>query len=311
MTAGVVAVLATMVVFGGLASLVVRPRRRLAGRVRPYSITARTSLGRPADVSATADGSLLRRVLWPLLQPVVVRVGERLDPETEAVLARRLRQARFLPDHDPEQRLLEYRMRAVANGLAGAALGGFAAASLGRSRGTVLALVVVGGVAGWGRFAGRLDRVIDDHRERIRIELYTVNQLLAMHVRVGGGIVQAIQRIVDRGSGLVVTELATALSLHGSGRSLEEALTHVADTTPEPTAARTYRLLAAGSRHGADLAVSLLDHADDVRQARREGLERQATRRRAAMLLPIIGVLAPVMLLFVAAPIPSIVLGVR
>jgi hypothetical protein len=34
-----------------------------------------------------------------------------------------------------------------------------------------------------------------------------------------------------------------------------------------------------------------------------------ATRRGAAMLVPIIAILAPVMLLFVAAPLPALVLG--
>jgi hypothetical protein len=38
-------------------------------------------------------------------------------------------------------------------------------------------------------------------------------------------------------------------------------------------------------------------------------VRKQAIRRRAAMLLPTIGILAPIMLLFIAAPLPSIVFG--
>lgn len=38
-------------------------------------------------------------------------------------------------------------------------------------------------------------------------------------------------------------------------------------------------------------------------------MRRAATKRRAAMLIPIIAILAPVMLLFVAAPLPSLVFG--
>ena len=310
---GWVAVLATTAAVAAGVAVVAPPPRRLAGRVRPYTAAARTSLGRPADVPTwrSVDGSPVRRVLWPLLEPLARVIGERLDPTAEAALARKLRQADFLSDRAPAQRLLEFRVRTLAHALAGAVLAGFAGSALVDSRRVVLLLVVAGLVAGWGRQLGRLDRIIEDRRERMRVELYTVNQLLAMHVRVGGGVVQALQRVVDRGNGLVVAELAAALHLHASGRDLPRSLEAAADATPEPTAARTYRLLATGATHGADLATSLLEHADDVRQARREAIERQATRRRATMLVPIIAVLAPVMLLFIAAPLPSIVLGVR
>jgi hypothetical protein len=42
--------------------------------------------------------------------------------------------------------------------------------------------------------AWRLDRAIRERAERMRLELYTVNQLLAMHVRTGAGPIQAVQR---------------------------------------------------------------------------------------------------------------------
>jgi hypothetical protein len=60
---------------------------------------------------------------------------------------------------------------------------------------------------------------------------------------------------------------------------------------------------------GADLAEGLLALSAQLREARREAVRKQAVRRRAAMLLPTIGILAPIMLLFIAAPLPSIVLG--
>lgn len=309
----VLAAVTSAVVVGALSAFVIRPRRRLAGRVRPYTIGARTSLGRPADVPSLGpiNGSLAKRLLWPMLEPLAVRAGRMLEPEAEDAMSRRLRQARFLPDLAPDHRLLEYRVRALAHAVTAAVAGAFVGSVTGRSRATILVLVVGGAVAGYGRYRGRIDRTIEDNRERIRIELYTVNQLLAMNLRVGGGIVQATGRVVQRGSGLVVDDLATALRIHATGRPLRDALLHVAEATPEPTAARTYRLLAAGAEHGADLASSLLEHADDVREARRESLQRQATRRRAGMLIPTIAILAPVMLLFIAAPIPSIVFGIR
>jgi tight adherence protein C len=175
--------------------------------------------------------------------------------------------------------------------------------------GPVIALGVLGTVVGVSRWPARLDRAIEARRERMRIELYTVNQLLALQVRAGSGVTQALQRVVQRGSGALVDELAEVLALHRGGRPLVEALEHAARATPEPNAARTYRLLSGGVAYGADLADGLRALSGDVRRQRAEALKRAATRRRAAMLVPIIAILAPVMLLFVAAPLPSLVLG--
>jgi tight adherence protein C len=77
---------------------------------------------------------------------------------------------------------------------------------------------------------------------------------------------------------------------------------------PAPTT-RTYQLLAAGVERGVDLGNGLLALSGDIRDARREQMHKDAVRRRAAMLVPTIAILAPIMLLFIAAPLPSIVLG--
>jgi pilus assembly protein TadC len=110
---------------------------------------------------------------------------------------------------------------------------------------------------------------------------------------------------------VVVEELRDVLALHRGGRPMAEALELAARTTPEPHAARTYRLLATGVEYGADLAEGLRALSEDIRGQRVEALRRAATKRRAAMLVPIIAILAPVMLLFVAAPLPSIVFSGR
>jgi pilus assembly protein TadC len=91
--------------------------------------------------------------------------------------------------------------------------------------------------------------------------------------------------------------------------SAASAFRRLADETPEPSCARTYGFLALAEERGTDLGDALLSLAEDVRESRREAIRRAATKRRAAMLIPTIAVLAPVMLLFVGAPLPSLVLG--
>jgi Flp pilus assembly protein TadB len=145
----------------------------------------------------------------------------------------------------------------------------------------------------------------------MRIEIYTVNQLLAMRVRAGGGPIHAVQQVVARGRGEVISELAEGLKMHRSGMRVAEAFGRLAELTPERACARTYALLAGADDRGADLSSALLDLSEDVRETRRESMRRSATKRRAAMLVPIIAILAPVMLLFVGAPLPQIIFNWR
>jgi Flp pilus assembly protein TadB len=305
-----IGVLSAGVAAVGVAAVAVPPTRRLAPRVRPYTIAARARFGSGADVTdlvaAPPTSSNVTRVFGPPLRALVQRLGRLLERRTDAALGRLLRQAGFV-DVTPDEYRTRMAVQVLAFGVGGAAFGVLvfhgALAALG--------LGLCGVVFGASRLRGRLERGIADQRERIRLELYTVNQLLAMHVRTGAGPVQATQRIVDRGEGVVVDELRDVLAAMRNGVAEPEAFRHAAEITPEPAAARTYKLFAAGAERGVDLADGLRALSEDLRDSRREEIRQTATKRRAAMLVPTIAVLAPVMLLFIAAPLPSIVFGSR
>lgn len=294
----------------GAAALVVPPTRGLADRVRPYAVAARSALGHPPGLSElhrpAARAGAFSGVFGPLLWAVIGRVGAAIEKRGDEQLARLLRQA-GMHDTTPEQ----YRVRQVGEAAAGAALAGAAVVALGRGPLLALVAVVAGFAYGGARSRRRVERRIEGRTARTRQELYTVNHLLAMQVRSGSGPLQAVRRVVDRGSGVVVEELAEVLALTRRGTGEAEAFRFVADSTPEPSAARTYLLLAAAIERGADLAAGLLALSEDIRDARREALHKEAVRRRAAMLVPTIAILAPIMLLFIAAPLPSVVLGNR
>ncbi len=299
------AALTTGITISGLVWLLARPAPSLASRVRPYTLAARVALGRTPDVDHL-DG---RRP--GMAQRLAARVGEWLDRRGAEALALRLRQAGWYPGATDEERIARYRVRGVGSLAAGAVVGVVLASSTGMSGVQSLALGVLGAVAGAGRHRGALARAIDERRRRMRIEIYTVDQVLALRIRAGGSPVHAVQALVERGRGAVVAELGEAMRMHRAGVPAPEAFRRIAETTPEPFCARTYQLLAAGEERGADLAVGLMALAEDGREARREALRRGAVRRRAAMLVPTIAILAPVMLLFVGAPLPYLVLNWR
>lgn len=283
------------------------PVPRLAARVRPYAHGAREVA---VDVGRGLTGAAPAVRLWRLaLSPLAQRMGRLLDRNGASEVNTRLRQSGLYQGVEDEQALEAYRVQQLGAALGWMSLSTALAIALELPGPRVLAVGSLGLVIGLTRNRGRLDRAIRRRQDLMRIEIYTVNQLLAMRVRAGGGVVHAVQQIVHRGQGQVVGELHEALTLHRAGMRASEAFGRLASSTPEPACARTYALLGAADERGADLAGALLELSEDVRETRREALRRAATRRRAAMLVPIIGILAPVMLLFVGAPLPRIIFG--
>lgn len=292
--------------------IVVRPRPTLKSRLRPYTSLARSSFGHTPDLatlSKTAAGytqSVPERLFRPLAESTVKAVlrifGAAFD---DAELSKKLRQAGVLLDVSETQRVYEFRVRQVTSAFAFAGLGIAGGLVSDLSGSIVLLFGFVGLFIGLSRRSSQLKERIDTRRDRMRVELYTLNQLLAIYLRTSGSPILATQRICDRGKGAVIDEMREALRLHARGMSASRAFGRIAELTPEPFAARTYKLLANGSERGADLGNGLLSLSDDLREARRTELKRRATKQQAAMLVPIIAILAPIMLLFIGAPLPS------
>jgi Flp pilus assembly protein TadB len=293
---------------GALVRTVLPVVPQASARIRPYTATARSQLGLapdPVAVHASGASGLLGVLLAPLYG-AARRLGAVVESRSDEAIALRLYQA-----GRADVTVADHRVAQVARGARFAVL--FAAAGIVfvHTPVIVLALAVVGFAAGAARARGELDRAIAHRIARMELELGTVNHLLAMHVRSGSGVVQAVHRIVDRGHGAMVADLAATLTAIRSGEREAQAFRRAADLTPCRDAARTYLLIATSVERGTDLAAALLAVADDLRDARRDAMRRAAVKRRAGMLAPTIGVLAPIMLLFVAAPLPSIVLGNR
>ncbi|CAN5140972.1 hypothetical protein BH23ACT9_BH23ACT9_37790 [soil metagenome] len=296
---------ATGVALTALVAAVRRPRRRLAGRVRPYAAAALTKLGRPvADIPVgggtvgAAQGSALGRLLAQAVR------GGGSDP----VLRQRLQQAATY-DVPPHLLVEEYRVRQLLAGLVGGGAGLAVGLLVGLAGLGVIGVAALGVTAGAMRPAAAVDRAIERRRRRLRAEIPPLCQLLALRLRANGSVISALAQTLHRTQGALVDELAEVLAQHRAGRPLDEALDHAAALTPEPEAARVHRLLAGCIRHGLDVAPELLRLAREARESHLTRLRRDATGRRAAILLPTIGLLAPLILLFIAAPLPGLVLG--
>ena len=196
----------------GVAGVIRPPSRRLAGRVRPYTLAARSALGHLPDPVVTDTGgnagtTTLARLFLPPMRAGAARISRMIEARGDDHLDRMLRQA-GVEGVTPER----YRVQQVTRA---ALIGGGSALAVAltlRMPLMVLAAAVAGFVLGASRARARLERLIADRAARIRLELYTVNHLLAMQVRTGSGAMQSVQRVVARGSGAVVDELAEVLT---------------------------------------------------------------------------------------------------
>jgi len=293
--------LVTAVALGGMVSILVPPPRRLRSRLRPYLVPVASPTG-----SSSGKGPI-GVIFGPMVSEFAARLARLIDRSGDEITLLKLRQAgwfRGLPESEMSNAYRVKQLKAVVlAAVIAMGLGQVLSANLG----VRLLLLGLGLLVGASRTKGRLDKAIDSRRELMKIEIYTVNQLLAMRVRAGGGVIQAVRGLTQRGHGEVVAELEEALRLHRAGWAGPDAFRRIAELTPEPFCSRSYRLLATAEERGADLASALLALSEDVRETRRESIKRTATKRRAAMLVPTIAILAPVLILFVAAPLPYLI----
>ncbi|MCI0679473.1 MAG: type II secretion system F family protein [Actinobacteria bacterium] len=295
------AAVSTALTVGVLVRALIPPPRRLRSRVRPYLVPQMVQL------RAVPGEGAFQTIFGPMVRDLAERLGSTVDRFGNETSLLRLRQAGWYRGLDEGEMVARYRLDQLKSVVMA---GGVGLASAGMLRVrlpvavTLVALAVLFGIT---RTQGRLQHAIGRRRDLMRIEIYTVNQLLAMRVRAGGGVIHAVKTVTRRGVGEVVGELNEALRLHRAGWSGPDAFRRIAEVSPEPFCTRTYRLLASAEERGADLAAALLALSEDVRETRREALKRTATKRRAAMLIPTIAILAPVLILFVAAPLPYLI----
>ena len=291
---------------GCLARALVRQPKPLAIRVQPYTAGVRSRLGtvRPETVGTDrgTGRSGITLVFGPFIRQLSNGLAELIDASASTSAELRLQQAGL------SMTVEQYRTRQLAYTAGALAAGAFTGLLLGRSTGTVILLGVAAGLWGATRWRARVERLIGQRRDRMRSELYTVCQLMAIYLRTGDTPAGAVDRLVRRANGEVITELAEAGAQVRTGSTAAVVFEQLTATTPEPSAARLYRLLASTWTSGGD-ADALLALAEDMRASRREDLSRLMSKRETAMALPLVMVIGPILILFVAAAIPHVVFG--
>jgi tight adherence protein C len=164
------------------------------------------------------------------------------------------------------------------------------------------ALIALGAAAGLLGHRIRRKRAQEAGALRLRRELPTVADTLALSVLAGESVAGAIERFVTTSAGVAAGELGTVVAEHRAGCGLPEALVLAAGRSAHAEAGRLYDLLGHAHRTGGRLADALADLAVDYRAALARDLTAEGGRRALAAYGPILALMVPVTLLFLMYP---------
>jgi tight adherence protein C len=188
---------------------------------------------------------------------------------------------------------------------AGAAAGWLLASGnlfIGANPGATPSLCALGGAAGLLAHRLRRRRAAEARALRLRRELPTVADTLALSVLAGASVAGALEQLAAGSRGVAAAELAAVVADHRAGRGLPEALRVGAERTAHAEAGRLYDLLGHAHRSGGRLADALAELAVDYRAALARDLTAEGGRRALAAYGPILALMVPVTLLFLMYP---------
>jgi tight adherence protein C len=273
-------------------------RPRLVERVAPYV----------ADVSPEARAMLARRPSdpTPVLGFVVIPVAHRLRTFASEwlggndTIAKRLRQSGSVATVERfrgEQLAWAAAAFVIASALAIAAPTFSGLPSIVRIVFPALAAALGAALRDW-----MLQRRARRRLGRISSELPTVLEFLTLSLTAGEGMLDAIRRVADAGSGELPGEFAHVVAAVGTGVPLGRALADLRDGLDHPALSRALDQVLGALERGAPLAGVLRAQAGDAREEAKRTIIELAGRKEIAMLVPLIFLILPVTVAFALFP---------
>lgn len=262
----------------------------LARRIAPYirDVTDPRGLSMPGPTGYDLPALGRRAQQWAL------RLGG-----GSASVAARLRRAAWSMD------AATFRGRQLAWTVAGVAVGGVLLVLLvlvGRGAPVVWLLPPILGVVAAVLYDMRLSHAARARVARIAEEMPTVLEFLALCLSAGEGVLDALRRVGDTGSGELAGELRGVVVATGTGSSLGESLTRLGARLDIPALTRSLDQLVAALERGAPLAQVLQAQAQDAREDAKRTLIEQAGRKEIYMLVPLVFLILPLSVLFAVFP---------
>ena len=166
-------------------------------------------------------------------------------------------------------------------------------------------VLVVVGIAGLLGMLARdrvLSRDVGRRDARLRAELPTMVEMLAMAVAAGSGLLGALDRVSRIGSGVMANELERVLADVRVGLPLVPALQQMATRNDPVELRRFVEAVTVSVERGTPLADVLVAQAGDAREAERRALIESGGRKEIGMMVPVVFLVLPLSVVFVLFP---------
>jgi tight adherence protein C len=177
-------------------------------------------------------------------------------------------------------------------------------AATGRSV-TPLAALLVAVAFGAIGIVGRdrsLTRAAEARRDRARSEFPTVVDMVCLAVTAGESLRGALELVATAGSGPLASEIRAALRISRGGVPLATALEARATLLDLAPFDRFVGAVVAAQERGMPLGEALRAMAFDVRESEKRDVIEAAGRKQVSMLVPVVGLILPVAILFAFFP---------
>ena len=199
----------------------------------------------------------------------------------------------------------QYRLEQMAWGAVGAAIMAALLTLKGVQANQWASLVLaisLGGFTGLLARDRRLTTEVRRHGEKLRAELPTIVEMLAMTVAAGSGLTSAIERVSLIGSGAVAAEFQRVLADVRVGLPLIPTLHRMADRSESTELRRFVDAVIVSVERGTPLADVLVAQAADAREAERQALIESGGRKEIGMMVPVVFLVLPLSVVFVLFP---------
>lgn len=205
----------------------------------------------------------------------------------------------------PEHSVELFRLEQVGWGAVSAVLAGAFLVLRGNSfENWIPGLLLVGLAAGAGVLARdhALTRAVKGRTERLRTELPTIIEMLAMAVGAGASLTAALERVSGVGHGVVAGEITRVLDDTRVGLPLVPSLQRLATRNELSEVTRFVDAVVVAVERGTPLADVLAAQAADAREAARRALIEAGGRKEIGMMVPVVFLVLPLSVLFVLFP---------
>ncbi|WP_229727696.1 type II secretion system F family protein [Mycetocola zhadangensis] len=270
----------------------------LADRVAPYLVDVSEGARLYTERRFTDPLPILGRLLSPALR--------RLSASLTAVLGGSAIVQRNLDRAGVDIDVQRFRLEQLLWCLAGLGLGvvGAGIGSVNRMLpvALVIALPILCGIGGLVLRDTALSRQATARADRMTAELPTVLEFLSLSLSAGEGILDALRRMGNIGSGELSREFRSVVTAVHTGVPLATALTDVARRADIPALNRCVEQLVAALERGSPLAEVLRAQAQDARDDAKRALLEVAGKKEVAMLIPLVFLILPLSILFAIFP---------